>query len=343
MKRFCRIVFGILASLILAGCKGSPSFLEPTGSVARKQSDLFWISHAFSIPVFLFVAGLLFYNLIRFRKREGQDRQVREIKHASRIETLYTLVPLILVLVMFVLTIGYMRATAEPESKENKLTIRVIGNRWYWEFEYPDYQFVTPDEFHIPVNTDVHLIVDSADVIHSFWIPQLAGKMDAIPGQNNEMWFRANETGELLGYCAEFCGTQHALMRNRVFVDTAEDFQAWVSLMQQPPPQPQTDLQQQGYDLITKGICSNCHTLGIEQDSHMLGPDLAHFSSHTTMVGSSNPLTEANLRRWLLDTNDMKPGNLMQIIPLTSEQVDALVAYLLMDEPTTDGTAPTNP
>jgi len=346
MKCFGRIAVGILVSLALAGCNGSPSFLAPSGPVARKQSDLFWISHAFSVPAFLIIAGLLFYNLIRFRKRVGQDRPLQEIKHATRIETIYTVVPLILVLVMFVLTIGYMEATAEPEAKNDELTIRVIGNRWYWEFEYPDYQFVTPDEFHVPINTDIHLIVDSVDVIHSFWVPQLAGKMDAIPGETNEMWFRATETGEYLGYCAEFCGIQHALMRNRLFVDTPEDFQAWVSLMRQPPPQPQTDLQRQGYDLITAGVCANCHTLGTKQDSRLLGPDLAHFSAHTTMVGAANPLNEANLRRWLLDTNDMKPGNLMQIIPLTPQEVDALVAYLLMEE-LTGGPAPetqsTNP
>lgn len=327
MKYIKRISLAIVLVLTLTGCEEWPNFLDSSGPVAEKQAEIFWISHGLSVPVFFLVAGLLFYILFRFRKRPGQKVDPDAPRHATFIEIIYTAIPLLLVVLLFFLTIGYIYAIDDPDTEDEKLTVRVIGNRWYWEYEYPEHNLLVPDELHVPVDTNIHLILEASDVIHSFWVPELAGKEDLIPGQTNEMWFRATEVGEYRGYCAEFCGTQHAMMRVKVVVDTKEGFEAWVSRMQQPPPQPGTELQQQGYELITGPRCARCHSLGITQDVPLLGPDLGHLASRTTFAGATFDLTEENIRRWLEDNQSMKPGNLMQGVELSEREINALIAY----------------
>lgn len=330
MKYTRKFLLGIILMLVLTGCEEWPNFLDSSGPVAEKQAEIFWISHAFSVPVFFIVAGLLLYILFRFRRRPGGRVTSMSPSRETLVEIIYTAIPLLLVVLLFFLTIGYINAIDDPESGEDELTVRVIGNRWYWEYEYPDQRILVPDQLHVPVNTNVRLILESSDVIHSFWVPELAGKMDLIPGQTNEMWFRATEIGEYSGYCAEFCGIQHAMMRVKVVVDSREDFDAWISRMQQPPPIPGTELQQQGYDLIISPRCARCHSLGIKQDVPLLGPDLANISARSVFAGATYQVSEENLRQWLRDNQEMKPGNLMQGVELTEQEINALIAYFYL-------------
>jgi cytochrome c oxidase subunit 2 len=191
-----------------------------------------------------------------------------------------------------------------------------------------DQGFATANELHIPVGTTVQIQLESRDVIHSFWVPQLAGKTDVVPGQHNTMWLSGDQVGEYLGQCAEFCGTEHALMRFKVIVDSQEDFDAWVANQQQPAYQPQTEDEQVGYDEIATGACSACHSLDpSEIDTEKVGPNLTHLFSRTTFAGGSFDLNEDNLRNWLHDTQAMKPGNDMQIT-IPSQQFEQVVTYL---------------
>jgi cytochrome c oxidase subunit 2 len=323
-------IFGwlVLTSVALAGCAGSPTFLLPNSSVASDEADLYNILFYLSIAVFVIVVGWLLFNVIRFRRRPGDDTPPRQVHGNTTLEIVWTVIPILLVAVLFVLTVQTVNAVTSPDtSGGDPVNIGVVGHRWWWEFDYPDYGFKTANEMHVPVGATIQLDVDSVDVIHSFWVPQLSGKADAVPGQTNQLWFAAEEVGDFYGQCSEYCGLNHANMRIKVVVESQADFDAWVKNQQAPPPEPQNDQAQTGHDMIVSGICSNCHALGQEQKEDLIGPNLNHLFSRSVFAGATYPLTEDNIRRWLTENDQMKPGNDMSV-NLTQENVDALMAYL---------------
>ncbi|HSB89129.1 MAG TPA: cytochrome c oxidase subunit II [Anaerolineales bacterium] len=335
------LVAAVLAAGLLAGCAGSPSFLEPSSMIASRQAALFRLLLVPSAAVFLLVEGWLIFNVVRFRRRSSDQGLAPQVHGHPALEITWTVLPILLVTALFVLTVGTINAIAAPAGSPQDIRVHVIGHRWWWEFEYPDLHILTANELHVPANAVVQIQVDSVDVIHSFWVPQLSGKVDAIPGQTNELWFRADQPGEYYGQCSEYCGLNHANMRVTVIVDTPQDFDAWVENQQAPPPQPDGELAQKGHDLITQGICSNCHILGLEvpDESHQpspaeaagvrshVGPNLNHLLSRSMIAGETIELTEANLASWLTQNQVMKPGNDM-VVNLTDEDVAALMAYL---------------
>jgi len=327
MKKLAKAVIILGALFSLTGCAGSPTFLSPKSSIAAEEASLFWILIYLSIAVFAIVEGLLLFNIIRFRKNKGDQEIPRQVHGNTRLEILWTAIPIFLVAGMFVLTIRTVNAVAPPRPAQGDLNVLVVGHRWWWEYDYPDLDIITANELHVPIGTTVRMDLVSEDVIHSFWIPQLAGKIDVIPGHTNEAWFVADEIGTYLGQCAEFCGLNHANMRIVVVVESQEDFDAWVTNQQQPPVAPQNATEEEAYDMITEGICSNCHVLGGIGSEHPVGPNLTHLYSRSVFAGATYDLTEENLRRWLTDNEAMKPGNAMSV-NLTPEDVDALTAYL---------------
>ena len=328
MRRTTAFTVGSLLCLMLVGCAGSPSFLEPASSVSQHQADLFTILIYLSIAVFVIVEGLLLINILRFRKKDGDGETAPQIYGNTRLEVIWTGIPLLLVVVLFVLTVNTVQAVSAPSGKADDVNVHVIGHRWWWEFDYPDLGILTANELHVPVGATIQMDLDSVDVIHSFWVSQLSGKEDVIPGQTNHLWFRADKVGSYYGQCAEFCGLNHANMRIRVIVESQEDFDAWVANQQLPPAEPQSDLAQQGHDLITNGICSNCHTLGDNEGLQSIGPNLTHLFSRSVFAGATYDLTEDNIRRWLSDNPHMKPGNDMAGVTLDQNEIDALMAYL---------------
>jgi len=327
MKRAMKAVASLWMGLILAGCAGSPSIMAPNSSVATHEASLFRLLLYLSAGVFVLVEGILIFNIISFRQREGDTTPPKQIHGNNTLEIIWTTLPLILVVVLFVLTVRTVNAVAPPAASSQDINVHVVGHRWWWEFDYPDMGIITANELHVPVGSTVQIKLDSVDVIHSFWVPQLAGKVDVVPGQTNEAWFNADEIGTFHGQCAEFCGLNHANMRIEVVVESQADFDAWVKNQQLPPPEPQSDQAQKGYDMITSGICSNCHALGDESPENPVGPNLTHLFSRSVFAGATYDLTEANIRRWLTENDDMKPGNDMSV-NLTQDDVDALMAYL---------------
>ena len=315
-------------ALILSSCQASPTFLNPSSPISNSEANLYKTILYMAVVVFILVEGALLLILVRDRKRSEDEQLPAQIHGNTRLEIIWTGIPILLVIALFIMTVKTINAVAAPLSSKSDLNLRVVGHRWWWEFDYPDLGIATANELHIPVGTTVQVDLQSVDVIHSFWVPQLSGKMDVVPGQDNTMWLTGEQVGEYFGQCAEFCGTQHALMRFKVFVDSQEDFDAWVKNQQKEAYQPQTEAEQAGYKVIS-GTCNTCHSIiPGEFDTDKVGPNLTHLFSRTTFAGGTYDLTEENLRSWLTDTQSMKPGNDMEIT-LLPQEIDNLMAYLL--------------
>ena len=285
-----------------------PNFLNPASPIAAKQASLFWILLAISTVVFVIVEGLLIYNILYHAKEPEDDELPPQQYRQYVVEGIYTGLPILIVIVIFILTLGTIRAIAAPAPKPGDLKVHVIAHRWWWEFDYPDLNIKTANELHIPANTTVQIDLDSLDVIHSFYVPQLSGKTDVVPGVTNHMWLDGSQVGTFHGQCAEFCGVNHANMRFTVFVDSKADFDAWVANQQKPPAEPQGAQATTGHDIIVNGICSACHDLGQDGPTNATGPDLTHLMSRQRFAGDVFDLNEDNLRRWLEDDAGHEAG-----------------------------------
>ena len=324
-----RKAFLILCLVLpLTACAGSPTFLTPASSVSAKESNLYQTILWMAVGVFVIVESLLVYNIVRFRRRTDDDSLPPQIYGNTRLEVVWTLVPVVLVGLLFTFTFNTMRDLEPPAPSPADVHVTVFGHRWWWEFDYPDQGIITANELHVPVGVPIRLQVESVDVIHSFWIPQVSGKVDAIPGQTNELWFQADTLGEYHGQCAEFCGLNHANMRIKLVVESQADFKAWVANQQKPAAEPQNDLQAKGQKIILSGICQNCHTLGDHKALNNVGPNLTHLMSRSVFAGATFDLNEANLHNWLLHNKQMKPGNDMTIT-ISNSDANALMAYLV--------------
>jgi len=313
-------------AILLSACQPSPTFLNPASLISNHEAELYKEVLIEAVSIFVFITGLLILILIRDRNRG--DKSLPPQLHGR---ATWAIIPIIFIIVLdgmdFIWMLQTMKAVAAPAHATSDLNVRVVGHRWWWEFDYPDLGIATANELHVPVGSTVQIALESVDVIHSFWIPQLSGKTDVIPGQHNTMWLTSNKVGEYLGQCAEFCGTEHALMRFRVFVDSQADFDAWVANQQKTAYQPQTEDEQAGYKEVS-GACAACHSIDPgEINTDKVGPNLTHLFSRTTFAGGTFDLNEEYLRKWLQDTQAMKPGNDMEIT-IPPKQLEQIIAYL---------------
>lgn len=316
---------------LMAGCAldGPQSTLYPEGPVARLQAGVFWISLMVCLGILLATGGLLVYTVWRFRSRGGHDEPLPQPVHGhARIElTLIGLVTLLLLLIA-IPNIQALLATSAPPAGAAVLQVEATGQQWWWAFTYPDLGVVTANELHIPVGRAVQVRLRTKDVIHSFWVPKLAGKMDLIPNKDNQLWFAADNVGVYFGQCAEFCGTSHAHMRFRVMVQSDADFQAWVQLQKQPAQTPPDPMAWQGSQLFVQKGCVACHTIAGTAAQSVLAPNLTHFGSRQTLAAGVLDNTTENLARWLKNPSAVKPGSLMPNLGLSESDITALIAYL---------------
>jgi cytochrome c oxidase subunit 2 len=322
---------GAVALLVLAGCaRTAPQdALEPAGPYARQIDTLFnWVFWT-AAGVFFLVEGLLVYALFRFRHRPGRPTP-RQVHGNPRLEVAWTIAPAALLAAIAVptilLTFGLARRPADA------LDIQVVAHQFWWEVRYPSEQVVTANEVHIPVGRPVFVRLTSVDVIHSFWIPRLAGKRDVRPGATTHLVLEAERPGVYLGQCAEYCGLSHANMRLRVVAQPPEQFRAWLDAQRAPVAAQPSEA---AMAALQRGGCAGCHTLnGVEGfgapsvETSTVGPDLTHFGSRQTLAGAILENTPEELAAWLRDPQAVKPGNDMVIPKLTEEEVAALVAYL---------------
>jgi cytochrome c oxidase subunit 2 len=336
----------ILALFLTACVSNAPQdALQPAGHESRMTYHLFvpvfWIAAA----VFILVEALIVIAVVRFRARSDDEAPV-QIHGSRKLETAWTIAPALLLGTIGIFTIKTVFDVSRIPKGPNVMHAKVIGHRWWWEFQYPDTGVVTANELVIPTGKRVVLDMTSVDVIHSFWPPKLAGKIDVVPGQINRMIVEADHPDTYFGQCAEYCGTSHANMRFRVVAMSQADFDTWMAGQRKPgalltasttstsagtstsstTASAQT-LAAQGQNLfMTKG-CAGCHTVtGISAGT--VGPNLTHLQTRTVFAGGIFELNNANLRKWLRDPPAEKPDSVMPNLKLSEAEIDQLIAYL---------------
>lgn len=286
--------------------------------------------------IFIAVTGLLVFIVLKFRRPAHDDgREPPQIYGSTQIELAWTVIPIVIIVVLILVASRTIGEIQDMKMPADALKVRVVGHQWWWEIHYPELGIVTANELHIPLSsrdikkaTPTHILLQSADVMHSFWVPQLAGKVDLMPNKDNEMWFDPYETGVYFGNCAEYCGTQHANMLIRVIVHTPEDFDRWVAEQKAPVVPPKTALEIEGHRLFYANACVSCHTIGGTVAEGVFGPDLTKLMTRQTLGAGVAPITDKNLWSWVKDPQVLKTGCLMPDMQLLDPEVDAIVAYL---------------
>ena len=318
--------------LVAQGPQMTPSTLAPASTAAHEIYGLSLFVLLITGAIFAVVAGLLVFIIIRFHERKGDEQhEPAQIYGSTQVELAWTVIPVLIVVVLFLTTARVIFAIQDAPEPTSALNVTVIGHQFWWEFRYPKLNIVTANELHVPVSTSrdpdpTYMRLLSADVDHSFWVPQLGGKTDLIPNHPNDMWIDPQRAGLYLGQCAQFCGIEHAKMLIRVYADTPEQFEEWVRNQQQPGAQnAATDV---GREIFEREACVNCHTIKGTPAHGTFGPDLTHLMSRATIAAGAAANTPENLRAWIKDPNTFKPGALMPAMQLSDQQVDEVVAYL---------------
>jgi cytochrome c oxidase subunit 2 len=289
-----------------------------------------------TLGIFLVVASLLLYAVIRFRQQPtDSEREPAQIYGSNQIELSWTVIPILIVVMLFLSTTRVILETEAAPKPSSSLDVTVIGHQFWWEYRYPKLGVVTANELHVPVSdpakpTPTYLALSSADTDHSFWVPRLAGKTDLIPNRLNTMWIDPQAPGLYLGQCAQYCGTQHAKMLLRVYAQSPEDFAAWIKQQQRPAEQnfSANPAAAEGQTVFMHSACINCHTVAGTVATGRFGPDLTHLASRDTIASGPVQNTPENLRQWIADPSSMKPGALMPSMHLNDHDLDVITAYL---------------
>jgi cytochrome c oxidase subunit 2 len=326
----------LLAALSVAGCSGAQSALDPAGDQAAAMADnwtlLLWVCGF----MYLLVLGFLAAAIWRRRPSlpEGPIAEGYQSAAERPLQRRLALWVGLIVAGLFVLAIGSFlidRRLARAEGHET-VRIKITGNQWWWRVDYQDpvagRTVTTANELHLPVGMAARIELHSDDVIHSFWVPNLAGKKDLIPGRTNVLTVTPRRTGVFRGQCAEFCGLEHALMAMDVTVESPAAFEAWKAAQRRPAATPATALEQAGQQVFMDRECASCHHIQGTDAGGQTGPDLTHLASRRHLAAGALPNDRARLVAWLHDTQAVKPGAHMPTISLSSQETDALVAYL---------------
>jgi len=290
------------------GASSPTSIFSPASTPAQSIYGLSIFVLAITAAVFVLVFGLLVYAVIKFRARAQDDKQEPpQVYGSSQVETAWTVIPVLIVLVLFLATGRVIANVQEAAKPQNALEVTVIGHQFWWEYRYPGLNVVTANELHVPVSDPAHpsptfLTLVSADTDHSFWVPRLAGKTDLIPNHPNTTWIDPLETGVYLGQCAQYCGVQHAKMLLRVYVQTQADFDRWIE--QQRQSAVASDAVSQGRVVFETSPCLVCHRVSGITGNGQFGPDLSHLMSRDTIASGAALNTHENLRKWIEDPSN---------------------------------------
>ena len=312
------------------------NIFAPSATPAQSIFELSMLVLSVTLAIFLIVGGLLLYALIRYRHRPTDSNvEPAQIYGSTQIELSWTVIPILIVVTLFLTTTRVILGTQAIPKPSTAMDVTVIGHQFWWEYRYPKLGVVTANELHIPVSdpakpTPTYLTMSSADTDHSFWVPRLAGKLDVIPNKINIMWVDPQQPGLYLGQCAQYCGTQHALMLLRVYAQSPEDFDAWVKQQKQPAQQDFSgnSAAAEGQTVFMHNACINCHAISGTVATGRFGPDLTHLASRDTIASGPFQNTPENLRKWINDPNSMKPGCLMPAMHLNDHDLDVITAYL---------------
>jgi cytochrome c oxidase subunit 2 len=280
--------------------------------------------------IFVVVFSLLAYAAVRFRNKHRDDSsEPAQIYGSTQVELAWTVIPVLIVVALFLAATRVILAVQNAPHPAGALNVVVTGHQYWWEYRYPQLNIVTANELHVPVSDPAHptltfLTLFSADTDHSFWVPRLGGKTDLIPNHPNQMWIDPHETGVFLGQCAQYCGTQHAKMLLRVYVQSPEEFERWVHEQQRSAQ----NASSAGERVFQSTACVNCHTISGTQAIGKFGPDLTHLMSRDTIAAGAAPNTPDTLRLWIKNPDAIKPGSKMPAMGLSDQDIDALTAFL---------------
>jgi cytochrome c oxidase subunit 2 len=302
------------------------SIFSPLSTPAQSIFDLSLFVLMITAAIFIVVFSLLAYAIVKFKSRGADTREPAQVYGSTQVELAWTVIPILIVVILFLATARVVAAIQNRAQPDNAVQVTVIGHQFWWEYRYPALNVVAANELHIPVGVPAFLTLLSADTDHSFWVPRLGGKTDLIPNHPNSMWMDPRETGLYLGQCAQYCGTQHAKMLLRVYVQTREEFDRWI---QDQSKQAQTGGAASDGQRIFEGLsCVNCHAVAGTSAKGRFGPDLTHLMSRDTIASGAAPNTPENLRRWLQDPGVLKPGSKMPAMGLSDPELNALTTYL---------------
>jgi cytochrome c oxidase subunit 2 len=332
MRQAARAISLVLvASLSLAGCNGVQSALDPQGPSAETLAWLFWIFLAVLAPIWL-ATNFAMLLALRKRKPETDPLAIRPQDEQRMVVVVGAAVGLTAVTVVALTLFSFSAQSALFSGQEGALTMKVTGHQWWWEVTYensdPQRVLTTANEIHIPVGEPVYIKLESSDVIHSFWIPKLAGKLDLIPGRQNQLRIQADAPGVYRGQCAEFCGWQHAKMAMLVVAHEPEGFRRWMDQQLAPAAVPTDSERKRGMEVFVNGPCALCHQIRGTKAGGRVAPDLTHIGSRRTIAAGTLPNNRGNLAAWFIDPQRIKPGANMPTIPLPAADVGPLAAYL---------------
>jgi cytochrome c oxidase subunit 2 len=312
--------------------QSNTSMFSPVSTPATQLYQLGMFVFAITGAIFVVVGGLLTYVVIRYRARPGDEQsEPPQVYGSNQVELAWTVIPILIIIVIFLTSARVIFAVQDAPKPSAALEVAVVGHQYWWEFRYPKQGIDAVNEIHVPLSSADHptptfLKLLSADVVHSFWVPRLAGKTDVIPNHPNDLWIDPLKPGLYLGQCAQFCGVQHANMLLRVYVDTPEQFAAWIA--NQAKPGVQDPSVAAGRHVFETQACMNCHTVRGTVATGRFGPDLTHLMSRDTLASGMIPNTRDNLRQWIKNPDTFKPGSLMPAMQLTDEQIDQVTNYL---------------
>jgi cytochrome c oxidase subunit 2 len=314
------------------GFEGAQSALAPASEGAARIAEHWWWLLAVGAAVYVLVVGAMAWAIVRGRRRHRHHEPVVE-RHGGMLLAVGASTGVTVVILMVFLVYSFLtgRALAE-EPREAPLTIELVGHQWWWEVEYvdpdPSKRVRTANEIHVPVGRPVRIRLSSRDVIHSFWVPNLQGKRDLVPGHDAETWFRADTPGVYRGQCAEFCGHQHAKMALLVIAQPAAEFNEWYARQLAPAATPTDTVALRGQEVFLAGSCIMCHTIAGTPAASNLGPDLTHLASRRTIAAGTLPNTRGHLAGWIVDPQGIKPGVRMPANQLDPRDLHALLTYL---------------
>jgi cytochrome c oxidase subunit II len=306
------------------------SIFAPVSTAAELIFGLSRFVLATITMIFAVVFALLAYVAVRFRNKSGDDSsEPAQVYGSTQVELAWTVIPVLIVIALFLASARVIASIQNTGRPVGALEVIVTGHQYWWEYRYPALNIVTANELHVPVSDPAHptptfLTLLSADTDHSFWVPRLGGKTDLIPNHPNQMSIDPHETGLFLGQCAQYCGTQHAKMLLRVYVDTREEFEGWVHQQRQSP---QND-SMEGQRIFESTACVNCHAIFGTAATGKFGPDLTHLMSRQTIAAGAAPNVHEKLRLWIKNPDAIKPGSKMPAMGLSDRDVDAVTAYL---------------
>jgi cytochrome c oxidase subunit 2 len=318
----------LLAGLLLTGCGGFQSAVDPAGPQAGRVNTLWWFLFSVCAAIFLLVIGSLLYGIFGARSTHtdpGQEPRFRRSVTAALIVT-------VVILFAFLITSVSTGAALSSLSSRQGLVVEITGHQWWWEVRYPDQvasrTVVTANEVHIPVGVPVLFRMLAEDVIHSLWIPNLSGKRDLIPSRVTTLWIRADRPGVFRGQCAEYCGLQHAHMALYVVAEPPDRFFQWLDNQRTPAAEPGDDLRRHGQQVFLSLPCVLCHTIRGTAAAGQVAPDLTHLASRRNLAAGTLPNTLGNLAGWIADSQNVKPGNRMPPFSIPPGDMQPLLAYL---------------